>query len=317
MTNSSNEKELISEEGLAAAGEIWGQRASELARTGHVPVAWTDSPLVNTLYIHPLISGNPDVNWLGAVGQHFFPTPVAKALSLGAGGGGLERHGVSINIARQFDAFDVSKKSIELAQQLAAEHGWSDRIRYHVADLNRHVFPANEYDVVFASQSLHHIHALEHVFAQVERTLKRGGRFIMNEFVGPNQFQWTAAQMEHAQRLLEQIPKRLRMGIQSSHLKERVDRQTVEQMTKVDPTEAIRSEDIVPCLQQRFVIEKRVDFGGTVLNLVLEDIMGNFRDTPEDLAVLQRLFDAEQRLLRSGELTSDFTVLIARHRHPA
>ena len=60
------------------------------------------------------------------------------------------------------------------------------------------------------------------------------------------------------------------------------------------------------------LVEAR-DFGGTLLQLVLEDIVGNFRDTPEDIAVLQSLFDEEQALLASGELQSDFTLRVMRN----
>jgi hypothetical protein len=83
-------------------------------------------------------------------------------------------------------------------------------------------------------------------------------------------------------------------------------------MNAVDPTEAVRSADIVPLLRTHFDLVERVDYGGTLLNLVLEEITGNFAGTPEDLAVLEPLFEAERDCLRRGVLPSDFAVLVAR-----
>ena len=85
-------------------------------------------------------------------------------------------------------------------------------------------------------------------------------------------------------------------------------------MNAVDPTEAIRSADIIPALESQFDLLERVDYGGTLLNLVLEEIAGTFQDTPEDLAVLEPLFEAERDYLRRGVISSDFAVLVARRR---
>ena len=71
---------------LLATSNFWGQRAAELEAVSR-PTAWTDSPLVNSMYIHPLISGRADKNWLEYIAAQFFQTPVSLALSLGCGGG--------------------------------------------------------------------------------------------------------------------------------------------------------------------------------------------------------------------------------------
>jgi len=162
--------------------------------------------------------------------------------------------------------------------------------------------------------AVHHIRELEHFYSQLHRALKPGALFVMNEFVGPNQFQWTDRQLELATDLLRRIPEHYRRSLVSGHLKSRATRQTISHMNAVDPTEAVRSADIVPLLNSQFDLVERVDYGGTLLNLVLEEIAGNFQDTAEDLAVLQPLFDAERDYLKSGEITSDFTVLVARAR---
>lgn len=84
-------------------------------------------------------------------------------------------------------------------------------------------------------------------------------------------------------------------------------------MIKADPTEAIRSADILPEMKKRFEIVEKIDFGGTLLHLVLDDIAGNFIGTPEDIGFMQMFFDEEQRLLANGEISSDFILIVARN----
>jgi len=298
----------------AGAFEVWGDRAKERQSTDRPIVAWTDSLLVSRKYIHPAISGDPEGNWLAWAAERYYSTPAALALSIGSGDGGLERHGLGIGLAKRFEAFDASPGAVELARQLAAQHGVADHVAYFVADLNEHRFEPRRYDAAFASMAVHHIRELEHFFSQMQQALKPGGLFIMNEFVGPNQFQWTDQQMALADALLNRMPERYRRSLLSGHVKTRITRQTVADMNAVDPTEAVRSADIIPLMRRYFDVIEKVDYGGTLLNLVLEEIAGNFKDTDEDAAVLQPLFEAERRYIDTGVISSDFTVLVARAR---
>ena len=297
--------------GLETAGKHWGERAREQAALTK-PNSWAECPVVNSEYICPLISGQAHVGWLEYVARKYYLSPVPVALSLGCGGGGLERHGLQLQIAEQFDAFDVSEDALQLAKDEAQRSGQLESINYTVANLNKIEFAENSYDAVFASQSVHHIEALEHTMQQVSRSLKPGGYFIINEFVGPNQFQWTDVQLLHCQRLLEEIPESYRQMIREPGIKHSVERPTIEFMNGYDPTEAIRSADIVTELERQFEIVERRDFGGTLLHLVLDNIAGNFSGSDEGKIILRHLFAEEQRLIDSGEISSDFTLLVAR-----
>jgi len=298
--------------GDARAFEVWGARAKERQESSRAILAWTDSPVVLRRYVHPAISGSADANWLGWAAQRYFSTPVQRALSIGSGDGGLERHGLSAGLAEKFEAFDAAPGAVNLARELAQQHGIADRVTYVVADLNEHRFEPRRYDAAFASMAVHHIRDLEHFFSQLQQALKPGSLFISNEFVGPNQFQWTDRQMELADGLLKTLPERYRRSLVSGHLKTRVTRQPISNMNAVDPTEAIRSADIIPLMRRYFEVIEKVDYGGTLLNLILEEIAGNFNDTEEDLAVLKPLFEAERRYIDTGVIESDFTVLVAR-----
>ena len=293
---------------------VWGERARERQDSARPLLAWSDSLIVQRRYIHPAISGSPDRNWLQWAADRFFKEPVDLALSIGSGDGGLERHGLAADVAKRFEAFDAAPGAVELARELAREHHVEDRVHYQVADLNEHAFESRRYDAAFASMAVHHIRELEHFFSQIKQALKPGALFVVNEFVGPNQFQWTDRQIELADELLRRIPESHRRSLASGHIKSRNVLQPISSMNTVDPTEAIRSADILPLMRTHFDLIEKVDYGGTILNLALEEIAGNFDDTPEDLAILRPLFDAERDYIQRGVIPSDFTVLVARNR---
>jgi len=301
------------EAAMELAGAHWGDRARE-QQLATLPSSWAECPVVIREYINPRVSGTGDQGWLEAVARDYFKQPVKIALSLGCGGGGLERHGLQLGIANKFEAFDVSAGAIELAREEAAITGQSEAIDYKVANLNKIEFPAGRYGAAFASQSVHHIEALEHYMAQVHRALKPGALFIINEYLGPNQFQWTDAQLEHANRLLQSIPEKYRHCIREAGEKHHIPRPTVEAMNAYDPTEAICARDILPKLLERFELVERRDFGGTLLHLVLDNIAGNLSQSEEGITILRRLMAEEASLIESGALDSDFTLLVARKR---
>ncbi len=298
---------------MATASQHWAAQAQAL-RDPSRPSSWAESPTVVREYINKSVSGNAEQGWLEAVARRYYPTPVARCLSLGCGGGGLERHGLQLEICQQFDAYDVSQGALDVAIEEAEKAGLVHQINYQVANLNDLQLPAATYDGVFASQSVHHIAALEHYMEQVAATLKPGGFFIMNEFVGANQFQWTDRQLELANELLLSIPEQYRCCIREEGLKQQVERPTIEAMNAYDPTEAIRSEDIIPVLLQYFDLVEQRDFGGTLLHLVLDNIAGNLEQAEDGKALLRSLIAREQQLIADGEIGSDFTLLVAKVR---
>jgi hypothetical protein len=128
---------------------------------------------------------------------------------------------------------------------------------------------------------------------------------------GPDQFQWTKKQLQLANELLRQIPEPYRVDTRNGKLRTKIKRPELYWMNTIDPSEAVCSSRIVPLVSRKFTVVERIDYGGTLLHLVLEGILGNFSSRVEDLAVLQSLFDAEQRHLRAGTLPSDFTYIVA------
>jgi hypothetical protein len=84
-------------------------------------------------------------------------------------------------------------------------------------------------------------------------------------------------------------------------------------MNAVDPSEAIRSTEILRLLPLFFDIIEIRGYGGSILNLLLDDIAGNFVENDErSIEYLRSFFELEDRLIASGDLSHDFAVIVAR-----
>lgn len=293
--------------------EHWARNV-EARRSGEFAGNWLDHKAIVRLYINPMSTGSADETWFPYIARKYFPEPVEKALSLGCGGGALERHALSLNVARSFDAYDISEGSIEAAREEAETAGFGDRVTYAAADLNHITLEENAYDAVFASMAVHHLENLEGVYEEVKKALKPGGLFIFNEFVGPSQFQWTETQLRLANELLASIPKSYRLADNGKVLGE-IRRPSIDAMNELDPSESIRSEEIMPLLERYFEIVERRDYGGTLLHLVTAagTIRNYSSEDEEDVALLRRMIEFEKRHIESGELDSDFTLVVTRN----
>ena len=83
-------------------------------------------------------------------------------------------------------------------------------------------------------------------------------------------------------------------------------------MKESDPSEAVRSSEIVPLLSRYFRVVEFTGYGGSLLHDLLLDIAGNFtEENSGSLDHLKRLFELEDDLLASGRLSHDFAVVVA------
>jgi len=92
-----------------------------------------------------------------------------------------------------------------------------------------------------------------------------------------------------------------------------IDFPSKEEIIDCDPTEAIRSEEILPIIKEKFHIEEIKFIGGSILQLLLYRIAFNF-ESNNFLGdrVLDLLFDIEDRMVEKEILTSDYVFLLAK-----
>jgi SAM-dependent methyltransferase len=297
----------------------WDRQASPDFRRDFSRRSWTGIAEIH-LNHNFRVSGDRNVYWITWLKDKYFQDRSAgDALSLGCGDGHLDRIFKNCGFDfRSLTGIDVSPKSIERAREQMAVTQPAPTVNYLVRDLNSEPLPAGPFDFIYFFQSLHHIEQLEFVLRQCAQVLKPGGLLMVNEFVGPSRFQWTAVQKAMATTLINLLPAEIRVDLlhQDGRLKESVVAPTVEEMAYGDdPSEAVRSGDIESVLASYFEVIEQKNWGGTLNYLVFENIAGNFdTSNPYHRTIVELLIHHENVLIDAGILPSDFRVLLARPR---
>ncbi len=295
------------EEQLLREGVKWGNETqTERAERW---VNWLQHPLILERYINKgLIDGQPWEQWVKtALGG-----PAVKSLELGCGPVSGSIRIFNAGSSSYLEGLDVSPEAVEQGERYFASVGAPGKV--WVGDVNEVQLPENTYDLIFSCHSFHHFLKLEHVMEQVQRALTPRGLFILDEFTGPTQFQWTDQQLELVRALLALLPERLRLYPWQVR-KDCEPRPTVEQIVAVSPFESIRSAEIYGLFKQYFEVVVERPLGGTLQHLLYNSIAHNF--LPED-AEANRFIDCietiETKLIEAGLLSSDFMLLVGKRR---
>jgi len=242
--------------------------------------------------------------------------PVERMLSVGCGAGSLERFLAMRGAFRQCDAWDIASGAVETARRLALREGYT-HIAYDVRDANTYVPPPEFYDAVWFNSSLHHVAELETVLAGISRSLKPGGFLFLNEYVGASVFDFPPRQREAMFAALDLIPKRFRRRFPDGAVVEQLALPTPAEVAAVDPSESVRSAEILGVVGDAFEVLACNPAGGTLLQFLLNGIAGNFQpEDPESMKVLDMILKIERTLIEVGDLPSDFVLVVARRREP-
>jgi len=303
-------KDIKKKNKIDKVSSVWGSKENTSQRYGK-GFHWVESPVVME-NINMQSSGKADVSFLEYfIRKYLKGRNYERALSLGSGMGKLERWVQKDRIFKRINAIDAAEVAVKQAEELAKKEN-IEGIRYKVGDLNNIKLRRNHYDIVFANSSLHHVENLELLFKEIRKTLKKNGLFYVNEFVGPSQFQYTDKQVKIINEVLELLPREYRKRVTDSKvLKPLFVPPTREHMNENDPSEAIRSSEIVELLTQNFTVVEHKNYGGTLLHMLLQDIVGNFNPrNAKDKTVLKLLIYLENTLIKEGVLPSDFTFMI-------
>ena len=292
-------------EQLQREGKKWGDHLA--VEAGQELNAWLDHPSIRAHYAaRGEVDGLPWRRWL----LRYFDGPARRSMELGCGSGSLNVELYRLGAVLEIEGVDASAERVAEAEARRMREGAPGRFR--VEDANRVVLEPGRYDLICSSHSFHHFLELEHVMAQVLDALTPRGLFVLEEFVGPTQFQWTDAQIEITKELMASIPERFRM-LRWGAVKPYEGRPTVAEVVAASPFESIRSAEIGMLFERAFDVLHRRDLGGTIQHLLYNGIAHNFRPgDPEAEAILRRVWDAEDAHIESGRLPSDFQLLIGR-----
>jgi 2-polyprenyl-3-methyl-5-hydroxy-6-metoxy-1,4-benzoquinol methylase len=289
--------------------DYWGQQRNKTK-----PISWLEHPTIRD-FIHRRATGDPHIGTADWFKRKYLLQPAELALSLGCGFGDFDRQVIKSGIARKLHSNDISVGAIERARASAEKEGLAEHIEYSVLDLNEARLPRQTYDVILAVSSIHHVFRLEELFNQIRGSLKPGALFFLDEYIGPSRFQTSPFVTEAINRLLTILPERYRENLlqkDGSTIRHYLP-STVDHFEKTDPSEAVRSGEIMSTLRMYFDVVDYLPYGGTILHMLLSGITGNFDETSDtDRCMLNMLATFEELLEQCGAVKSDFAAIVCR-----
>ncbi len=211
----------------------------------------------------------------------------------------------------KIEVMDIAEGLLKKQRMLASERGLKG-IEYVKQDFNKFTLEKNEYDVIWAVGTVHHVENLEYFFDQVKCALTDRGVFVLREYIGPNRMQYTELQLGIINDILSILPEKYKIQADGATVKHNVERPDVMELIKHDPTESVRPEDIMPLIKERFKIIKLAYTGGTILHPLLSYIASNFEGNEDAETTLKLLILFEKNLIDMKVLPSDYVFCIAK-----
>jgi SAM-dependent methyltransferase len=281
-------------------------------RAKGLEVSWWDSPVI-VEECQRLVTGNPKMDIYEFLKKCLPTHPFGNGLSICSGSGEFERGLLDSHICKSIDAYEIAEERVREGIRLAKEKKYA--ISFHVEDVNEAFFGTNCYDIFFSWSALHHIKQLERVCENVRTSLKDNGVLVAQEYIGPNQFQWTDKQIQIINKILSLLPHHFKRSSRTGAVIDSVRRPTIQSMNESDPSEAIRSEDIIPTLQHYFKINAIRFFGGSIYHPLFSEIVGNFdHNDQKDVSLVKLVLLLERVLIEEGILDNHYAVITGEKR---
>jgi len=284
-------------------GAHWARRDAAIR-------SWWQSPVVMG-EVRRRITGEADKRVEEYFRDRHCPRPLGRGLSLGAGGGQLERSMLELGVCEEILGIDISEARVEQARATVPE-ALRDRLAFECHNLETWR-PQGRFDLLIARDVLHHITRLEALCEALAQLLRPGSLLYVDEYVGPARFQWTDMQLEVIGRLLDRLSPALVADLVEPGLgpRRRAQRPTVENMIAADPSESVRSDEIRGILASHFDLLERRPYGGAVYHQLFNRIMGNFEGNDD---LVRTLMEIDFLLCDEGVLETNYEWAVYRMR---
>eukprot|EP00978_Attheya_sp_CCMP212_P011656 scaffold28859_cov41-Attheya_sp.AAC.1 len=286
----------------------WDNAQDTFAKGG----AWHQHPLVVSEYKKRLAAGHDNMV------SHILTTygKKDKCLSIGCGDGGIEIEMVRGGLCSTIKGIDLSPVRIARADENIPDD-LKDKIEFKVENAER-VTQGNEYDMVLFTHALHHIFDLESMVTVIkERIMKKSGILVLEEYVGPVRWQFPphhlALMATFLQDLEAKYPHKVE-ALRQNSLWDGInfvppDATAIE---KDDPSETVRSNEIVPVLSNQMSIVEDVPLGGNLFQWIFHNVYNSLKDE-EGLLIVESMLNAEMEAIKDGKIASDYVLQVWKH----
>ncbi|GAA4823850.1 hypothetical protein GCM10011365_22900 [Marinicella pacifica] len=196
------------------------------------------------------------------------------------------------------DCMDINQTMFARGLKLAEEEGVTNHLRFLKADFNSWE-SQQSYGLIIANQSLHHVVKLEHLFAEIKKSLPPEGYFITSDIIGRNGHQRWPEAVKVLKKIWQQMPPRYRYN----HQLNKEQKKYVNHDCSSDSFEGIRAQDVLPLLIKNFHFETFIPFANLILIFIDRGLGPNFDvNNPEDIAFIDRIHQLDEELMLAGTI---------------
>jgi len=304
------EKETLSKTVSKKIDSYWSEisRQKTLSKT-----RWWEFPAI-LRHINKIVRGEPvdgfskglqlELRKLGRVFEH--------GVSVGCGNGAKEFELMKEGIVKSFTLFELSTELIKQTRENAESLGLLNCVELIQGDCFLHEFK-RKVDFVHWNNALHHMLYVKKAVKWSYDILSLGGVFYMDDYVGPNRFQWSDEALKLGTRIREVLPKDFLKDPykEGGYLPRKLSCLYAKELQDLDPSEAADSSSIIQSIKEYFPNAKTRLTGGVIYHATLNDILHNINESDEkDKAILELLLIIDELSLNSG-VESQYATAIA------
>jgi len=271
-------------------GEYWSNRNSKKLPANNW---WGNRKVLR--HINKIICGEPlpySGDGIHALAQKVLSgRKLQNGVSVGCGNGKKEMALLTSGIVETLVCYDLSKSRILEFQEEAQKKSLISRITFCNEDPFN--IDRNLYDLVYWNNSLHHMNNTNFAIEWSYNKLKKGGCFLMDDYVGPNRIQFSPRTLNIANKIRSMLP--IKYFVDNRHISNEntlvdsaikyfnkdVISQDINKLISKDPSEAPDSESIIPSIQRIFTNALIKNTGGAIYFAALPPLYANFNPADE------------------------------------
>lgn len=290
---------------ISTTAQHWDRHAEQFAGPRTNRAEWLGCPGVERYRCHLLGAGSMEEWFLRRR-----PPGAEVMVGIGAGAAAFELNLLAAGFAQRLVVFEVGPALCERAVAAAAERGLADRVEVIRTDGSMEsvgrVLARTGCDAVVFRQALHHLADLDGLATLLATHLSPHGVLLADEYVGPSRFAFPDHHVGPARRCYRQLAPHLRTPWPELPLPDPAE------VERVDPTEAVRSDELLSFVRSRFRRVEVVPLGGAfaypLWNGLQHDLLF---DTAAGVDLVQHVIEIDAALLQSGRLPTYFAAIAA------
>jgi lipopolysaccharide transport system ATP-binding protein len=267
--------------------EVTGAATDKSDVSSNAKISWWDNPVVLAA-CEARITGSPDMSFFDYLKKYHIPDSLERGLNIGTGLKSLQPNFVSFDICRSFDV-------IENEQTIESLSAGTEKL------------PQDSYDLILCSNTLHRIGRPEAFLKALAGTIKDNGLFIAFEYVGPAGFQHSAKELNIAGMLYHLI----------MHTSISLDGVTLKSLysdqLNTPDVQKVELNKTIDVIKQSFTVMSIKYFGGPLLDLVLNEVLGKIEEGNErDYSLISAIVNIDDILVREGVLGHDYAMIVSK-----